>query len=143
MPPLTFPQLSTAKALELFLDQALTLRLYSNNRTPQVTDTVAQFVEVTGGGYASIALNSAQWTITSGTPSIALYNSFQDFTFSSVPAINVVYGYYVTNADDLLVWAEEFDPNDIPFVIITPGQRIQIRPRIGADNLIYTPPELE
>ena len=142
MPPLIFPQESTADALAKLIDQALTLRMYSNNHTPQVTDTIGSYVEVTGGGYASQALNSAQWAIAEGSPSVATYNTFLDFVFTSVPPNPQVYGYYITNADGLLLLAEEFNPSDIPFTIITGGQTIQIRPRFGADNLVVGPIEI-
>lgn len=142
MPPLIFPQESTADVLQERVNLALTLRLYSNNHTPQVGDTFASYIEVLGGGYAAVALNSAQWEISPGSPSVALYNSFVPFTFTGVPAIATVYGYYITTATDLVLLAEEFDPSDIPFVVTGPGRTVQIRPRFGADNLIYVPPEV-
>jgi hypothetical protein len=142
MPPLVFPQESTADALRSKVAQTLTLRMYSNNRTPQVTDTISSYVEVTGGGYAAVPLNSASWAIVQGSPSVATYNNFIDFVFTAVPANPNVYGYYITNSDDELLLAEEFNPSDIPFVITAPGQTIQIRPRFGADNLIAPPVEI-
>lgn len=142
MPPLIFPQQSTADALARIVDQALTLRLYSNARVPQVTDTAASYVEVVGGGYAAVALVTAQWAIAAGSPSVALYGSFIPFAFAAPPTNPNVCGYFVTNADGLVVFAEVFNPAASPFIITTPGQTIQIRPRFGADNLVAAPPEI-
>ena len=150
MPPLVFPQESTAAVLQLILDQmTLTLRLYSNNKTPQPTDDLSSYVEVTGGGYAAVALNAASWAVSQGSPSVALYNAFIDFIFTSATTgPGTIYGYYLTNQDDVVLYAEEFDPADIPFTPTDAGAGtsaniLQIRPRFGADNLIAPPVEIE
>jgi hypothetical protein len=142
MPPLVFPQTSTADALSKLVDQALTLRLYTNNKTPQVIDTITSYVEASGGGYAAIPLLTASWTIYPGSPSVALYNSYQTFLFTGPTSVPTIYGYYITTPDDIVLLAEEFSPSDIPFIPAL-NQTIQIRPRFGADNLIEPPVELE
>lgn len=139
MPPLIFPRASTAAALALIVEQVLTLRLYSNAHAVGVTDTIDSFVEVTGGGYAAAILTEPNWAISAGSPSVALYNAYQDFVFLAAPLINTVYGYYVTNPDNLVVYAEQFFPTLAPVSIIG-AQTIQIRPRFGADNLVLAPP---
>jgi hypothetical protein len=139
MPPLIYPQLATQLTLQQVLNQTLSLRLYANNRIPQVTDTPAMYTEVSGGGYAAIPLTYANWTITAGSPSIALYNAFQDFAFTGVPdGSGVVYGYFILTAGNLLLLAERFFPEDVPYAP-GPGKHIQIRPRVAADNLVPPP----
>lgn len=138
MPPLVFSQASTAAVLRLITAQVLTLRLYSNHHPLVVTDVFADFTAVVGAGYAPIVLNSVQWTITPGSPSVALYSAYQTFTFTDTPAIPTVYGYYVTNAVNLVVYAEQLFASGVPFQA-SAGQRIRIRPRFGADNLIGIP----
>lgn len=143
MPPLVFPQQSTNDACDRIAginiaDQQLTLRLYSNARWPQVPDTILNYVEVSGGGYAAIPLAGANWTFTEGQPSVALYNAFQVFTFLGAPAPATIYGYYITNEDNLLVLVEQFYADQTPFLAF-PGAILQIRPRFGADNLVAPP----
>lgn len=140
MPPLIFPRLSTAAALQLIIEQVLTLRLYSNAHAVDVSDDVTAYVEVVGGGYAAAVLTEPNWTISPGSPSVALYNAFQDFVFVAAPPVTTVYGYYVTNPDNLVVYAEQFNPALTPQVIPAIGTTIQIRPRFGADNLIFAAP---
>lgn len=130
---LLLPNEAQTYILNLLLNQNLKLKLYSNNVTPVVTDTVASFTEVTGGGYAEITLTFANWTVTLGPPAVAVYNSFQDFDFTGVTGgAGTVYGYIITNnAEDLLLWAERF-----PTVPLSPinGSQIRIKPRITLDN---------
>jgi len=136
MPPLIFPQLSTADALNKIVAQVLTLRLYSNVHTPAVTDTVSDYTEAAGGGYAPVVLVSGSWTVTPGTPSIALYADYITWTFTAVPPTPVpIFGYYVTNAVNLVVYAEQIDSNGVLFSL-GDTQTVRIRPRIGADNLV-------
>lgn len=143
MPPLVFPQESTNAACSRIaginvVDQQLTLRLYSNAHTPQVPDSIVDYVEVVGGGYAAIPLAGANWVFTPGQPSIALYDAFLSFIFTAAPTPATVYGYLITNQDDLLVLVEQFFDSQAPFVAFA-GAILQIRPRFGADNLIAPP----
>ena len=87
----------------------LTLKLFANNVTPNATgtDTVGTYTEATGGGYAAITLTAGSWTITpANDPSDAVYAQ-QTFTFTGALTTNpVVYGYYVVDADNVLIFAE-------------------------------------
>lgn len=85
----------------------LTLRLFANNITPLDTHTASNFTEVTGGGYSPITLTCGGWTITpANDPSDAVY-PVQVFTFTGTLTTNPsIYGYYVTDGDGVLQWAE-------------------------------------
>lgn len=104
------------------------MRLFSNNITPAEADTLASFTEVTGGGYAEINLHAANWTKTPGSPSVALYDSIQQWLFTGVTGgPGTVYGYYVVdNVTGLLRYSERFPV--VPFIPVN-GARIRFTPR--------------
>lgn len=117
------------------LTLALTMKLYSNNVTPVGTTTAAAFTEVTGGGYASKPLTFANWTITSGDPSQAIYTSTQQWTFTGpTSGPGTVYGYFVTrNSDGKLMWSERFPTALVPFAPIV-GSIIKVLPKFTAQS---------
>ncbi len=107
----------------------LTLRLYTNNKTPSETDVEGDYTEASGSGYAAISLTGASWTISGTAPTQAAYAQ-QTFTFTG--ALGNVYGYYLTrNADDKLQLAERF--SDGPYNIQNNGDTIKITPQITCD----------
>lgn len=123
---LTVPNAAETLVLQKLLNQVLTLRLFSNNKTPGETDTVGSYTEVAGGGYAGKALAYASWTVSEG---VAAYPA-QTFTFTgATTAPGTIYGYYVTDASGDLLWAERFDASVVPFIPIA-GSKIRITPRI-------------
>ena len=84
----------------------LTLRLFSNNYTPINSTVAGDVAQVSGGGYAGIALTAASWTTTPGSPTSSAYPE-QTFTFTgATDSPGTIYGYYVTNAAGTLIWAE-------------------------------------
>lgn len=128
---LVVPSIGTEKLLDYIMVNSLTLRLFSNNIVPAVTDVLATYTEVIGGGYAAISLTPANWVTTAGVPSVALYNALQQFNFTGATnPPGTIYGYYVTQGANLL-WAERFPAGEVPF---TPqaGSYIRLRPRITA-----------
>lgn len=108
------------------LPEGLVIRLYSNNIIPQETDTITNYVEVVGGGYASIGLVAGNWTILAGTPTSAEHTEVV-WTFTG--AVGNVFGYYVSRLTGLeLMWAERFSNG--PFNIQTNGDEIRVTPRL-------------
>lgn len=106
----------------------LTLKLYSNNRTPAHGDVAGDYTVVTGGGYASTALVKTNWVVSSGSPSVAQYNAFIDFNFTGATgAPGTIYGYYITDANGTLICSERF-PSP-PFTPIN-GSLIRVKPRL-------------
>ena len=106
----------------------LTLDLYTNNYTPVDTSANANFTVAAGGGYAQKTLDHGNWTVTPGNdPSDAVYAQ-QTFTFTGNLTGNAsVYGYYVKDEDDSVIWAEEFAS---PFTPANNGDNIKITPKI-------------
>lgn len=132
---LVVPDILELETLNNVLVSPLTLRLYSNNKVPAGGDNAASYTEVVGGGYASLPLLLANWSITAGTPSAAQYNTLEQWTFSGVTnAPGTVYGYYVTrNSDGKLMWAERFPAGSLPFSPVA-GSIIRIIPRFTAGS---------
>lgn len=103
----------------------LTLRLFVNNVTP--AQTGISYTEAAGGGYSAITLTMGSWTVTTGNdPSDAVYAQ-QTFTFTGALTTNpTVYGYYVTDADGVIMWAEKFTTSFTP---ADNGDNIKITPK--------------
>lgn len=105
----------------------LRLKLFSNNVVPNAASVNGSFIEVSGGGYASVPLVFANWVIADG---IATYPQIT-FTFTGVTsAPGTIYGYWIVDDDDnAFIWAE-----NLPVVPFTPtnGSTGKITPRIQA-----------
>jgi hypothetical protein len=134
--PMKIPNAAELEIITAILTPALTLRLYSNNKTPADGDTAAAYTEVIGGNYANTPLVFANWNITSGTPTSASYNAVKQWIFNGpVGGPNTIYGYYVTrNSDGLLQWAERFPSTVVPFSPIN-GSKIVILPKYTVESL--------
>lgn len=104
----------------------LVLRLYTNNLTPQESDTTGDYTEASGFGYASVTLTPASWAFVQGAPSTA---TFTEVTFTFTGALGNVYGYYINRSTGTeLMWAERFVNG--PFDIQNNGDEIKVTPRI-------------
>lgn len=106
------------------------LRLFSNNITPVETDTLASFTEVIAGasGYIEITLHPSNWIVTPGSPSVALYDTEQEWLFTAVTGgTGLVYGYYVYDTTLGELRYSERLPT-VPFTPIA-GARIRFTPR--------------
>lgn len=133
-----FPQVSQVAMLNSVCIKAgavaaMTLKLYSNNRTPGLTDVAGDYTEVTGGGYTDFDLAAASFTVTAGNPSQALYSAFQEFLFTgATDAPGTVYGAYIVDANGVLISAELFDTG--PFIPGN-GTLIKYKPRLQCGTL--------
>jgi len=100
----------------------LTLRLYSNDLTPNFASDATSFTEVTtGNGYAPITLTGATWSVSDGA---ATYPQ-QTWTFTG--SKGNIYGYYVTvgsGTTQTVVFAERFTSG--PFNIASNGDIIRV-----------------
>ena len=103
----------------------LTLRLFVNDVTPGQAGI--SYTEAAGGGYAAVTLTNGSWTVnTANDPSDATYAQ-QTITFTGALTTNTtVYGYYVTDADDTVVWAERLTGSITP---ANNGDNIKITPK--------------
>ncbi len=128
---LVVPNSVETAVLTTLLTPALTIRLYGNNKTPAAGDSTGAYTEIVGGGYAAKPLTFANWGITANAPSVALYNTTQNWTFTGViNAPGSIYGYYITrNSDNALILAERFASAVVPFAPIA-GSQVRVLPRI-------------
>jgi hypothetical protein len=128
---LVVPNTAEVRLLEYIVNKTsptnLVLHLYSNT-VDLSTDSFAtgSFNEVSASGYAAVTLAGSSWTAsTSLGVSSAVYGTGITFNFS----VGVdVWGYYVTNASNQILWAEEFP--GAPFTLPSTGGDIAIKPQI-------------
>lgn len=132
---LVVPNTLEVEVLTDLMTSALTMKLYGNDATPAAGSSAASFNEISGGGYASKPLTFANWSISAGDPSQAVYNATQQWTFTGpISGTGNVYGYFVTrNSDGKLMWAERFPSAVVPFVPIA-GSIIKVLPRFTAQS---------
>jgi hypothetical protein len=108
------PQVAQVLILNQILDKApivtfpLTVKLYSNDLTPSVTDVAGDYTETTGGGYADEDIaDGTDFTVASGTPSEATFADFIDFLFTGATGgSGKVYGYFIVDANGVLIAAQ-------------------------------------
>jgi hypothetical protein len=109
----------------------LVYRLFATNVTPSHTDTFGTYTEATGGGYSSIALTGASWSISAtGGVATASYAQ-QTYTFTGALTTNAtIYGYFVTGATNTTseYLAEAFTS----FTPAANGDNIKLTPTITA-----------
>ena len=105
----------------------LTLKLFATDVTPADTDVAGTYTEALGGGYAAKTLSNGSWTVTpANDPSDAIYAQ-QTFAFTGPLTTNgTVYGYFVVDADGVLVWAERFAQ---AFTPVNNGDQILVTPK--------------
>ena len=104
------------------------IRLYTNNRTPAPTDTLAGYTESVASNYSAFRLFGTQWTVSSGvTAGATATYAQQSFNFS---AADTIYGYFVTSQQSaVLLWAEIFTGG--PFTLPVSGGTIAVTPKIS------------
>ena len=86
-----------------------TLRLFQNNHTPAATDTVAQYTEATFTGYAAVGLNSWGNAYLNAANIGEIDETSRTFTQTGVAQTCLVFGYYITDPNNNLVYAESND----------------------------------
>jgi hypothetical protein len=133
---LVVPSAREVEVLQTFLNVGITMKLYSNNYTPIGTSVAANFIEVVGGGYGSKTITYANWIIAAGDPSVALYNTMEQWTFTGpTNAPGTIYGvYFIRTSDGMLLWAEPFPTAVVPFVPIA-GSIVKYLPKFSAQSL--------
>jgi hypothetical protein len=102
------------------------LRLFSNNHTPAVGDTEANYTEVAGGGYAAVSVTPASWTVAVDDPSSVTYPTQTIVFTGTTTAPGTIYGYYVTDAAGKALFAERLDADLVPFTPTTNGDSLAV-----------------
>lgn len=105
----------------------LTIKLYTNDYTPVDTSTSGSFTEASGGGYVSKTLINGNWTVnTANDPSDAVYEQLSWVFTGQLSGGATIYGYFVVDADGVLVWAERISSSFTPS---NNGDTLLITPR--------------
>lgn len=135
--PMKVPSQQENEVVTTILTPNMTIRLYSNDKTPAAGDVASDYTEVTGGGYINKAITFAGWSISSVgiSPCVASFSP-QTWVFTGpTGAPTTVYGYYVTrDSDGKLMWAERFPSGSLPFNPIA-GSKIVVLPKYAAQSL--------
>lgn len=101
------------------------VRLFRNNVTPAIGDTVASYTEANFSGYAAQALPSFSAAAFSTSKARATATSTLIFTNSTGVTGNTIYGYYVTNsAGTQLRWAHR--PDNAPYDLSAAANAVNV-----------------
>jgi hypothetical protein len=101
------------------------VHLYTNNHTPAVTDSAANYTECTLVSYASITLAPGTWTGgASGGVASYVYSALA-YAFAAYAGGTTIFGAYVTTVSGVFIGAE----------LISPAYAVPS----GGGNLNYTP----
>lgn len=112
------------------------LKLYTNDYTPVVTSTAANFTEASGGGYTSKTLTGSSWTITDDGVDDALATYAQQvWSFSgALSGSATVYGVFAVQASSGLLLGAERAPN--PFTPATSSDQFGFTPNVRVGDLV-------
>jgi len=130
---LNVPTVGETVLLQYILNKAtptnLVLHLYENDATINDSLVIGDLTELVSGGYASVNLDPADWTITS--PGNVATGTHEEVVFTLTDEVDV-YGYYITSTtSSVLLWAERFP--GAPFQTASGGGTIAVIPKITLD----------
>ncbi len=113
---------------------ALNLHLFQNNYTPSDSSVIGDFTEATFDGYAAETLSG--WTSASVTAHVATSNATPiAFVKTGSVTSNNIYGYYVTNsANTVMYWAER--DGAAPIVMNANGDTYTVTVRDTQQSLV-------
>jgi len=97
------------------------IHLYTNDVTPVKSTLQSSLDEATEAGYAPITLTGTTWGVTQVAGVTTA--EYPPVTFNLSEAATL-YGYYVTNTDDDIMWVERF--SGAPFELPGPGGSVAI-----------------
>lgn len=126
---MTIPNGSRVKILQMLLKDstigAQTIKLYTNNVTPDENSTASSFTELSLFRYTPITMSRLGWTITQESGVTIATQTAQVFSFEGEVPITV-YGYYIVDAlSGVLLGAEKFA---IPQIISNVHDEITVVP---------------
>lgn len=111
--------------LGLLNSAGVVIRLFSNNHTPVIGDTVAAYTEATFSGYSSQTVGAWGGAVFSSSKARSTATTPRTFTNSTGAVGNTIYGYYVTDAGGSdLVFAHR--PDNGPFDLLTAGKSMTV-----------------
>lgn len=116
--------------------QNLTMRLFSNNITPSSSDIFDTYISPSGGGYTTKTLTNGSWSLSAENQIAYATYPLQTWTFSGSLDCTTpkVYGYYVTDVNNMLIWAERFETPYIPGGVDSLQLSVTIKFRLNSVN---------
>jgi len=105
----------------------LTLKLFVNDVTPVDTSVAGDFTVAAGGGYGNITLTNGSWAVADAAG--IRTGSYAQQTFAFTGALDggaTIYGYYIIDADGVLVWAERLAASFTP---ANNGDTLKVTPK--------------
>src|SRR5262245_10419469 len=119
-----------AVALGTVAAEALSLRLFVNDKTPGLADVVADYEEMTGHDYAPKTLAAGDWTLTPAdaslnTPAKAVAPP-QRFIFTAAGQVTDVYGAFLVGLTSGRLWGAQRFADPVPYRIQNAGDEIDV-----------------
>lgn len=105
------------------------LRLFKNNHTPAVTDTNGNYTEANFSGYAAFALSTWNAAFVNADGKGEIDATPHSFVHNGGATANTIYGAYVTDDGDNVVYAERFSA---PISMSANGDTIPYTARLTA-----------
>ena len=124
---LVVPDIGETTMLQTILGQPLYLRLYANNHWPDEADTTMAYEEAVFPGYMAEMLLPTSWDYRTGIEAVHIDIEFRAQKFAG----QFIYGYYVTTMADVLLWAERFVGEGVPYPMVNNDDRIIVSPRFA------------
>lgn len=104
----------------------LTVKLFTNDITPTEASVAGDFTEAVGGGYTANAITEASAAVSVVTGVAQTVFTDLSFVFTGPLTTNPsVYGYFVVDADGVLIWADRATG---PYTPASDGDLFVVRP---------------
>lgn len=122
--PLVVPNAAEIELLERMLSSSVQISLYTNDVTPSETTVYGDFIQAASSP-GSHTVSGGTWEIETVAGTTSASNDPKSFSFATSAS---VYGYYVHDGGDGLLWCERF--SGAPFTIPASGGEINVTPKI-------------
>lgn len=112
-------------------DEDYILKLFQNDYTPDQATVVGSLTEANFTNYAAVTLTRAGWNdaVTVSNKAESSYGSVpQSWTCGS--SGNTIYGYYVCNPSDTVLWAERFATSRV----LADGDILNLQPKFTLNS---------
>ena len=120
-------ELKLMDAIRTYLNSNAYLKLFKNDKAPGDTDTTAGYTEADFPGYAGIQLASWSAAVTNADGKGELNETARTFTMTGSSPTNTIYGYYVTDGSNNLLWAERAAA---PYAMDANGKTYTVVPKL-------------
>lgn len=106
----------------------LTLKLFVSDTNPADTNVAGDFTEASGGDYSTKTLSNGSWVVADAAGIQTASYAEQTFTFNGALSGGAsIYGYYVVDADGVLVCAGRLDETFTP---ANNGDTLKVTPKV-------------